>query len=293
MNNSIIHEAAETLHDLKRMRKRMSGQLDALKYYRGWKLKPNRNRQATNKYYDAIRPNSSKKSYLGNDRNEQVLNIKRFRYAQEAIDVIDSDIALLENLISGYVAPEYENINRRLPVTYQTDLSKAVSSGAGAALNVLPKEALVWKQRLEAEKAKYPLYKPEQLKHPAMDGSKMRSKSEVIIANIMFLAGIPYVYEAPLFIAGQRLLPDFTVLSLIDLKSEIIIEHQGMVFLEEYASKFIRSLKVYLQSDIWIPNDNLFFTFDDAKETLNPRQVVSILKKFVKPSIDVDLAEAA
>ena len=291
MTNSLIHEATETLNDLKRLRKRMAQQLKKLGSYQGWILKRSRNRQSDINYYDAIRPNSSKKSYLGNDRNEQVLNIKRFRYAQEAIDVIDSDIALLENLISGYVAPEYENINRRLPATYRTDLSKAVSSGA--ALNGLPKEALVWKQRLEAEKAKYPRYKPEQLKHPAMDGSKMRSKSEVIIANIMFLAGIPYVYEAPLFIAGQRLLPDFTVLSLIDLKSEIIIEHQGMVFLEEYASKFIRSLKVYLQSDIWIPNDNLFFTFDDAKETLNPRQVVSILKKFVKPSIDVDLAEAA
>lgn len=291
MNTSLLHEAAETLQDLKRMRKRLSGQIDSLRYYRGWILKKGRNRQSSRTYYDAIRPNTSRKKYLGNDRNEQVLNIKRFRYAQEALNVIDSDIALLENLLSEYIVPEYQNINRRLPATYRTDLSKTVSPKA--VLSSLPKESILWKQRLEAEKAKYPPYKPEQLKHQAMDGSMMRSKSEVIIANIMFLAGIPYVYEVPLFIKGQMLLPDFTILSLIDLKTEIIIEHQGMVFLEEYATKFIRSLRTYLQSDFWIPNENLFFTYDDARETLNPHQVMSILKKFVKPSIDMSLVNVA
>lgn len=109
-----------------------------------------------------------------------------------------------------------------------------------------------------AEKAKYPPYKPEQLKHPAMDGTMMRSKSEVIIANMLIQAGIPFVYEAPLFINGKNVLPDFTILSLIDLKTVIIIEHQGMVFVDEYANKFIRSLRLYLQTD-WIPNKSLFF----------------------------------
>ena len=107
----------------------------------------------------------------------------------------------------------------------------------------------------------------------------------MIIANILFLAGIPYVYEAPLIVDGRNILPDFKILSLIDLTTVIIIEHQGMVFVDEYADKFIRSLKTYLKTD-WIPNENLFFTFDDARETLDPRQVMSILRKFIKPSIE-------
>ena len=106
----------------------------------------------------------------------------------------------------------------------------------------------------------------------------------MIIANILFQADIPYVYEAPLFVNGKNILPDFTILSLIDLENVIIIEHQGMVFVDEYAAKFIRSLKTYLQTD-WIPNENLFFTFDDARETINTRQVISILRKHIKPSI--------
>ena len=117
-------------------------------------------------------------------------------------------------------------------------------------------------------------------KHPALDGTMMRSKSEVIIANILLLAGIPFVYEVPVFINGNMVLPDFRILSVIDLKTEILIEHQGMIFDDDYADKFIRSLKLYLNSD-WIPNKNLFFTFDDAKERINTDQVTDILRAHI------------
>ena len=148
-------------------------------------------------------------------------------------------------------------------------------------------------ERLREEKDKYPPFKPEQLKHPVLDESKVRSKSEVIISNILLAAGIPFVYEVPIFIDGKMLLPDFRILSLIDLKTEIIIEHQGMIFVDEYAQKHIRSVKLYLKSDEWVPNKNLFFTFDDAKETLDVQQVISILRKYVKPTIDDSIINSA
>ena len=116
-----------------------------------------------------------------------------------------------------------------------------------------------------------------------MDGTMMRSKSEVILANILILSGIPYVYELPMIIKGEMILPDFTILSLIDLKTEIIIEHQGMIFVDYYADKFIKSVKTYLKSSLVI-NRDLFFTFDTAEDTPDTRELESILVKFVKPS---------
>lgn len=348
--NGIIHEATILAQDLRRMRARLVKQLETLKPYDGWNL-IKEGRKASHDYYDVIRPGAKRKAYLGSEQNEDVLNVKRLRYAREAVDVIDTDIELLSDLIANYVPPDYKNINGRLPATYQTRIMAAPASSTGSSLirsaasdagvlgsgkngnlllatgalgsnkagdyfsvaetigsdktgscfagiqaigtvggrprkvspGMLP-EALPWMSKLEQEKAKYPLYNPEQLKHPAMDGTYMRSKSEVIIANILFQADIPYVYEAPLFVNGKNILPDFTILSLIDLEIVIIIEHQGMVFVDEYVAKFIRSLKTYLQTD-WIPNENLFFTFDDARETINTRQVISILRKHIKPSI--------
>ena len=62
-----------------------------------------------------------------------------------------------------------------------------------------------------------------------------------------------------------------------------------MIFTEEYPLKYIRSLRLYLQSDLVI-NQDLFFTFTDEKGKFDIRQLTGILRKFVKPSIDKEIA---
>ena len=287
MNTSLIHEAKIILADLRNTKLRMDNQLSSLDSYGAWRLKRNSAKKTKHCYYDAILPGSKKGKYLGNESNETVLNVKRYRYAKKAVEIIETDIEVLESLIRNYISPDYSNINSRLPATYQTNLT-AGNSGE-ASRTALPPEAIKWMQDLKREKDKSPPYKPEQLKYEALDGTRMRSLGEVIIANFLLMAGIPFVYEVPMNINGEPVLPDFRILSLIDLKTVIIIEHQGMIFTEEYPLKYIRSLRLYLQSDLVI-NQNLFFTFSDEKGRLDIRQLTSIIKQFVKPSIDAEMA---
>ena len=284
MSNHLIHEANIILKDLRLRENRMSMQIKQLSKYDGWRLEKGETLKSGRSYYGVVMPGVKRKKYLGNDRNPDVINVKKLKYAKAAASIIGKDIHLLENLTKGFIDADYETINNSLPDTYKTNLSTDKDSSMKTSL---PQEALKWKEREERVKAKYPPYRPEQLKHPAMDGTLMRSKSEVIIANIMLMAGIPFVYEVPMFIDGHMILPDFKILSLVDLKTVIIIEHQGMVFVDYYADKFIHSLKQYLKSD-WIPNQNLFFTFDNAKETLDVRQVTSILRKHIQPDLKLD-----
>ena len=68
-----------------------------------------------------------------------------------------------------------------------------------------------------------------------------------------------------------------------------ITKHQGMIFTEEYPFKYIRSLRLYLQSDLVI-NQDLFFTFTDEKGRFDIRQLTNIIRQFVKPSIDTEMA---
>ena len=282
MSFGLTHDAILVMKELEQRRRRLNSQINNLRSYDKWRLIKGQTLKSGVSYYSAVYPGIGRKKYLGNDRHPDVVNVKRLRYAKEAAAVCYNNIRLLEKLIESYVDTDYQTINSRLPITYRTELSN--ESGERFRIN-MPIEAIKWIGKKEKEKAKYPPYKPEQLKHPAMDGTLMRSKSEVIIANILLLAGIPFVYEVPIFIDGKMVLPDFTILSLIDLKTEIIIEHQGMVFVEEYAEKYIRSLKLYLQQSYWIPNKNLFFTFDDAKETLDTQQVTDILRKHIYPEL--------
>ena len=288
MNTSLIHEAKSILADLRNTKRRMDRQLASLDSYGAWRLKRNSAKQSKHCYYDVILPGSKKNTYLGNELNETVLNIKRYRYAKKAAEIIETDIEVLERLIENYISPDYSNINSHLPATYQTKLTADNSGEASGA--ALPPDAIKWIQELRKEKDKYPPYRPEQLKYEALDGTRMRSLGEVIIANFLLMAGIPFVYEVPIKINGELVLPDFRILSLIDLKTVIIIEHQGMIFNEEYSYKYIRSLRLYLQSDLAI-NQDLFFTFTDEKGRFDIRQLTSIIRQFVKPSIDTEMPE--
>ena len=89
MNISLIHEAKEILEDLKNTKHRMDRQLASLDSYSAWRLKPNSPKRSKHCYYDAVLPGSKKGHYLGNELNENVLNVKRYRYAQMAVEIIE------------------------------------------------------------------------------------------------------------------------------------------------------------------------------------------------------------
>jgi hypothetical protein len=72
--------------------------------------------------------------------------------------------------------------------------------------------------------------------HEALAGCMVRSKSEVIIANLLTAAGIPFRYEVPLMAPdGTMYLPDFT----IEWRGTTYFwEHLGLLDKPEYARKW-------------------------------------------------------
>lgn len=73
--------------------------------------------------------------------------------------------------------------------------------------------------------------------HQALTGDMVRSKSEVIIANLLHERGIEFRYEKPLYatVEGTMYLPDFT---LIWQGEEIYWEHLGRLDLPDYRKKW-------------------------------------------------------
>lgn len=69
--------------------------------------------------------------------------------------------------------------------------------------------------------------------YQTLSGHMVRSKSEVIIANILFERRIPFEYEAELVVEGQQFSPDFT----IKWKGQTYYwEHLGLLEQEQYKS---------------------------------------------------------
>lgn len=96
--------------------------------------------------------------------------------------------------------------------------------------------------------------------YTTMNGEKVRSKSEALIADRLKAYGIPYKYECPLCIGGKTIYPDFTILN-INTRQEVYFEHFGMMDNPVYVEKFLTRMDLYHENEI-IDGINLFYTFE-------------------------------
>ena len=109
-------------------------------------------------------------------------------------------------------------------------------------------------------------------------GERVRSKSEVIIADTLGRMGIPYKYECPLKLAdgGRSVYPDFTCLDL-RTRREFLWEHLGMMDNPEYASLAVKKLSSYLQSG-YVPGKNLIISIESSEKPLSQTEVRLIIQ---------------
>lgn len=77
---------------------------------------------------------------------------------------------------------------------------------------------------------------------------RVRSKSEKIIADMLYHKNIPYKYECPINLKGLGMIyPDFTCLRLADCKT-ILWEHLGMMTDPIYCQKAMKKIDIYAKN---------------------------------------------
>ena len=109
-------------------------------------------------------------------------------------------------------------------------------------------------------------------------GEKVRSKSEVIIADTLFRMGIPYIYEKPYYYDGNKSFdPDFTVLN-VRRRKEIYIEHFGKMDSAGYRTKFFWKMKTFGQIGI-VQGENLVMTFEDKDHPFDIADYINDIKR--------------
>ena len=109
----------------------------------------------------------------------------------------------------------------------------------------------------------------------------VRSKSELVIANMLHHMEIDYLYERPL--EGEmepgKVRPDFT---FTDPGGEPIVwEHLGMLGKADYRQKWQRK-RAWYESNGFVPEENLFTTEDDEKGGLDSAAVRETAEKIRK-----------
>lgn len=111
-------------------------------------------------------------------------------------------------------------------------------------------------------------------------GERVRSKSEVIIADLLGRKGIPYRYEYPLWTEQWgTIYPDFTILH-VKKRKEIIWEHFGMMDNALYAENALQKLWVYEQNGIY-PGKGLILTYETQKNPIHQKRILNILEQYL------------
>lgn len=108
---------------------------------------------------------------------------------------------------------------------------------------------------------------------------RVRSKSELNIANALADKGIPYKYECPLQLSnGVTIYPDFTVLN-VKKRKVIYWEHRGMMDDREYARGSVIRLKELMKEGFFI-GEELIITEETSANPLGTNEIDAVIKHF-------------
>lgn len=123
-------------------------------------------------------------------------------------------------------------------------------------------------------------------------GERVRSKSEVIIADTLDRLKIPYRYEFPHQLKVRRnsrgrdssrrtvtFHPDFTCLN-IRTRREFIWEHFGRMDDLEYIAETLGKFETYTANGIF-PGETLIFTMETQERPLNSATVEALARKYL------------
>lgn len=110
-------------------------------------------------------------------------------------------------------------------------------------------------------------------------GERVRSKSEIFIANTMYHHGVDYLFECKLLLRGYGTIrPDFFVLDLRNRRT-IVWEHLGKLGDPEYVDDNLRRINAYLKNG-YIIGETLILTFESDKQPINTLEIEKIVRHY-------------
>jgi hypothetical protein len=129
----------------------------------------------------------------------------------------------------------------------------------------------------EWERAPYKTsdYRPEGKRFRTSRGLLVRSKSEVMIAEMLYAYRLPFRYEQLLEVDGASYAPDFTVMRPDG--SIAYWEHMGKVGDLRYYDRQLTKLRAYYTVGV-VPWKNLIVSYDDDEGSLDTASIRALIK---------------
>ena len=171
-------------------------------------------------------------------------------YLQKVLRAAKDEQKLIEQFLRRFPNPSVEEVYKTLPEPRRKLITPVVLSDEEYIEQ--------WLNRPYAPKG----FNPGDPYYETLNGERVRSKSEAMIADHLKAKNIPYKYECPLIIGNKTFHPDFTILRVSD-RTELYYEHLGKMGDPDYAARNIDKLNKYTLNG-YVQGDRLFTTMESA-----------------------------
>lgn len=228
-------------------------------------------------YYHQIKnPNTGewKKIYIKKTNQELAKQLVEKEYLEKAKAVLDEQERILRIF--------QENYNEKALEQYYESLPKERKQLVEPLTDSVSRKMKEW---LEETYEVYDAY-PENKKYETDRGEMVRSKSEVIIANLLYQHKqmIDYKYERPLKLYTKDkkeilIHPDFTIINK-ETGKIYYYEHAGKMDEPYYANEFVKKINTYIENDL-LPGRDVIVTYETLAMPLNIKTVKCWLKDIV------------
>lgn len=210
---------------------------------------------------------SKKDQYIPQSEHELACRLARKGYLDKALTLVDDEIDHLEKYVDDCTDNTVEILFGKLSSLRKEMIVPLVETD----------EQFVdrWENQTFIQK---PFGNSSQA-FETKRGDIVRSKSELIIADELFYAGIPYRYERRTSIGNVPVFPDFTVLNTARRK-EFIWEHLGKLDDPDYADNTAVKLNNYL-SNGYYPGINMILTWETSRTPIKPELVRDLISIFI------------
>lgn len=219
-------------------------------------------------YYLRSSPKDTNGRYIPVKKMNLVRQLAQKAYDLKALSAVRKEAASIRRFISSYPGETLEEVYDSLRAERKELVIPLVETDAMFVQN--------WEDVSLSTGAGYAVRSEFYTER----GERVRSKSEVLIADTLYRNNIPYRYEYPLYLEGiSTVYPDFTILN-VRTRKEFIWEHNGMMDDPEYAEKAVRKICAY-ELGGYHAGENLILTYETSGQPLNLKLLKNTIKRYL------------
>ena len=219
-------------------------------------------------YYYRTNPNDTNGKYIPKEKRSLAYRLAQRDYDQKVLYQAKKELSIIDEyeryLNSNTMADIYEKMT-----PFRKELIKPVA---------LPNDTFA-----KCWLAEY--YEPmgfdsDSSQFYSENNIRVRSKSELMIANMLERRRIPYRYEYPIKLKGNKMVrPDFTCLN-VRTGMEYIWEHYGMMDNIAYANNNVNKINVYVQNG-FLPGINMIMTYESSQFPINTNIIKTMIDNYL------------